>query len=88
MTVPLSKKAESIVDSAVASGQFSSREAAIEASVELLDEYIKKREWLRQKVRRSIERGGRNTLEDIDKSVENALDAWERDCGGRPKAAE
>ncbi len=78
MTISLSKQAQSIIDAAVASGQFASPEAVVDAGLALLAEREQKLAWLRNKVQRSIAKGGSHTMDEVMAEVEADLAAWEQ----------
>lgn len=88
MTIALSKNAQAIIDAAVASGQFASPEAVVEAGLALLAERRMRYEELRQSIQAAIAEGGRFTSEEVAASVEEELDKWERERAMRPRAAE
>ena len=78
MTIQLSKASQSIIDEAVASGQFASPEAVIDAGLKLLAERESKHAWLRDKIQASIAQGGSHTMDEVMAEVDADLDAWER----------
>jgi antitoxin ParD1/3/4 len=77
MTISLTKKAQSYIDAAVASGQYASAEAVLEAGLALLADRDRKLHWLRDKVQQSIAEGGSHTLDEVLAEVDSDLDAWE-----------
>ncbi len=83
MTISLSKQAQAIIDAAVASGQYASPEAVIDASLALLAERDKKLAWLRNRIQQSIADGGSHTDEEVAAEVEAELDEWERRRGNK-----
>jgi putative addiction module CopG family antidote len=70
MTISLSKEAKAIVEAAVASGQYAAPEAVLDASLLLLADRQQKLAWLRNKIQRSIERGGSVAPEVVDAEIE------------------
>ena len=88
MSISLSKEAEDILDAAVKSGSYPTRDAAVQAAAMLLGEREKKLAWLRAKIQRSIERGGSYTDEEVGESIEATLDEWERNRKNTQRAAE
>ena len=77
MTIQLSKDAQAIIDQAVASGQYASPEAVIDAGLALLAERQTKLAWLRNKVQSSMAQGGSHTMAEVMAEVESDLAEWE-----------
>ena len=78
MTISLSKQSKTIVEEAVASGNYASPEAVIDAGLELLAAQSRENSWLRDKVHRSLAEGGSHTFDEVIADVEADLAAWER----------
>lgn len=74
MTISLGKQAQAIIDAAVASGQFASPAAVVEAGLQLLAEREKKLAWLRSKIQQSIAEGGNYTDEEVGEYLERRLE--------------
>ena len=81
MTISLGDDANAIIDAAVASGQFASPEAVVDAGLRLLAERERKLDWLRKKIRKSIdsiEQNGGLTDEEVGNSLDQLLEEAER----------
>ena len=88
MTISLSDDAKAIIDAAVASGQFASPEAVVDAGLRLLVIHDRKVAELRATIHAAIARGGSFTDEEVEAAIEADLDEWERANGRSTRAAE
>ena len=88
MTIPISTDAKAIIDAAVASGQFASPEAVVDAGLRLLAVHDRKVAELRASIQAAIERGGSFTDEEVEAAIEAELDVWEQDSERKTRAAE
>lgn len=78
MAIQISKAAKAIIDNAVASGQYASPEAVIEAGLALIAQRDEAQQRLREEIRRAIEEGGSLTDEEVAAGIEAELDQWEQ----------
>ena len=88
MTIELSKEAEAVIDAAMASGQFASPEAVVDAALRLLAIHDRKVAELRATLQDAIARGGSFTDDEVDAAIDADLDEWERRHGKSARAAE
>ena len=88
MTILLSKDARAIIDQAVASGQYASPEAVIDAGLQLLAMHDRKVAELRASIQAALTRGGSFTDEEVEAAIEADLDEWERNDVQKTRAAE
>ncbi len=88
MTISPSNDAKAIFDRAVASGQYASPEAVIDAGLQLLALHDRKVAELRASIQAAIARGGNFTDEEVEAAIEADLDEWERNNGHQTRAAE
>lgn len=75
MNFQLDPQSKAIITAQLDSGHFASAEAVIKESLRLLEIREKKRQELRDKVEKSIQRGGSNTPEEVLQSVTERLKA-------------
>ncbi len=70
MNVSIGERWEGFVDSAVKSGRYSSASEVVREGLRLVEEREQKLSALREMVNASIERGGQNTDDDIERALD------------------
>lgn len=73
MDVTVDKRWEGLLKSLVESGHYQSASAVVSEGLRLVEEREAKRQWLREKIERSIERGGSHTDEEVAEAIEARL---------------
>ena len=83
MTKSPGKEAEAVIGAAVASGRYAAREQVIDAGLTLREAQQQKLAWQRNKVQRSIERGGSHADVGAGEYLDRLLEENEHELAAR-----
>jgi antitoxin ParD1/3/4 len=76
MNVSIGPRWETFIDDLVKAGRYATASEVMRDALRLVEERETKLQALKDTIRASMERGGRNTSEDVRAFVEADLEAW------------